>query len=391
MSGSIYPTPGIFWMSARATSSRIRVGALFPRNAGPRRSPGLSSRPFASTFVMAIVKTLLPKTRISLNRSRARNRESMLRCNPRPNETIVTITATPTITPIEVSVARNFASRRFRKDSFRRSVKDIAIRRLTGSRLTHFLTARNRRNYGVFRVDSDANRVNKRCNHISLSRILVSSVGHPDLPHNVILKLEIRSMKTPRHLLTRIFAAFALVFTVSAAAVAKKNSDNNAFSKIKISNFGQMDERFYRGARPKQKDFQALKDLGINTIIDLTDNTPEERGYAEAVGLKYVNIAIPDKKDPSDAQVAQFLKVVDDPATGKFYVHCAGGRHRTGVMGAIYRFKNYHWNFDQVYNEMLKFDFYTSNGHGGQKTYVENYARHMQSEIATPVATQGSK
>ena len=197
-------------------------------------------------------------------------------------------------------------------------------------------------------------------------------------------------MKTPRHLLTRLIAAFALVFTVSAAAVAKKNSDT-AFSNIKISNFGQMDERFYRGARPKQKDFQALKDLGINTIIDLTDNTPEERGYAEAVGLKYVNIAIPDKKDPSDAQVAQFLKIANDPGTGKFYVHCAGGRHRTGVMGAIYRFNKYHWNFDQVYNEMLKFDFYTSNGHGGQKKYVENYAAHIQSESTTPIATQGSK
>lgn len=198
-------------------------------------------------------------------------------------------------------------------------------------------------------------------------------------------------MKTPRHLLTRIIAAFALVFTVSAVAVAKKDSNNNAFSNIKISNFGQMDERFYRGARPKQKDFQALKDLGINTIIDLTDNTPEERGYAEAVGLKYVNLAITDKKDPSDAQVAEFLKIVNDPATGKFYVHCAGGRHRTGVMGAIYRFNIYHWSLDQVYNEMLKFDFYTSNGHGGQKKYVENYAAHMQSESATPIATQGSK
>lgn len=181
-----------------------------------------------------------------------------------------------------------------------------------------------------------------------------------------------------------------MVFTISAAAVAKKNSDT-AGLKINISNFGQMDQRFYRGARPKQKDFQALKDLGIKTIIDLTDNTPEERGYAEAVGLKYVNIAIPDKRDPSNAQVAQFLKVVNDPATGKFYVHCAGGRHRTGVMGAIYRFNNYHWSFDQVYNEMLKFDFYTSNGHGGQKKYVESYAAHMQSESPTPIATQGSK
>jgi protein tyrosine/serine phosphatase len=194
-------------------------------------------------------------------------------------------------------------------------------------------------------------------------------------------------MKNPRTIFAKISAVLAILLAVGTAAVAKKNSDS-AFANIKIGNFGQMDERFYRGSRPKEKDFQALKDLGITTIIDLTDNTPEERGYAEAVGLKYVNIAIPDKHDPSDAQVAEFLKIVNDPATGKFYVHCAGGRHRTGVMGAIYRFNNYHWNFDQVYNEMLKFDFYTSNGHGGQKTYVENYARRMQSESATPIATQ---
>ena len=197
-------------------------------------------------------------------------------------------------------------------------------------------------------------------------------------------------MKNPRTIFAHVSAVLAIVLAFGSAAVANKKSDT-AFSNIKISNFGQMDERFYRGARPKEKDFQALKDLGITTIIDLTDNTPEERGYAEAVGLKYVNIAIPDKKDPSDAQVAQFLKVVDDPATGKFYVHCAGGRHRTGVMGAIYRFNNYHWSLDQAYNEMLKFDFYTSNGHGGQKTYVENYARRMQSESATPIANQDRK
>ena len=197
-------------------------------------------------------------------------------------------------------------------------------------------------------------------------------------------------MKNPRNIFAKISATVAILLAIGTAAVAKKHSDG-AFSNIKISNFGQMDDNFYRGGRPKQKDFADLKALGIHTIIDLTDNTPEERGYVEAQGMRYVNIAIPDKHDPSAAQIAEFLKVVNDSETGKFYVHCAGGRHRTGVMGAIYRFNKYHWNFDQVYAEMLDFDFYTSNGHGGQKTYVENYARHMQSESVTPVATQGSK
>jgi len=197
-------------------------------------------------------------------------------------------------------------------------------------------------------------------------------------------------MKTPRQTLTKLTAAFIMLIAVATAAISKGHSDDS-FSNVKISNFGQMDERFYRGARPKERDFQALKDLGIQTVIDLTDNTPKEKGFVEALGMTYVNIAIPDKQDPTDAQIAQFLKVVSDPATGKFYVHCAGGRHRTGVMGAVYRFNNYRWNFDQVYAEMEKFDFYTSNGHGGQKRFVESYAQRVESDIATHAATQGSK
>jgi protein tyrosine/serine phosphatase len=183
----------------------------------------------------------------------------------------------------------------------------------------------------------------------------------------------------------KIAAIAGLVIAFAAASLGKTHSDP-AFSNIKISNFGKMDDRFYRGGRPKQRDFESLKALGIKTVIDLTDNTPEEKGYVEAQGMRYVNLAIPDKRDPSDAQIQQFLKLVDDPSTGKFYVHCAGGRHRTGVMGAVYRFNNYHWTFDQVYAEMLDFDFYTSNGHGGQKKYVENYWARIQSNAANTSA-----
>ena len=194
-------------------------------------------------------------------------------------------------------------------------------------------------------------------------------------------------MSNPRNIFAKVSATLAILLAIGTAAVAKKHSDA-AFSNIKISNFGQMDERFYRGGRPKEGDFQDLKALGIQTIIDLTDNTPQEKGFVEAAGMHYVNIPIEDKHDPSDAEIAQFLKLVNDPTTGKFYVHCAGGRHRTGVMGAIYRFNNYHWNFDQAYNEMLKFDFYTSNGHGGQKTFVENYAKNFPSSVSAAVVPQ---
>ena len=185
----------------------------------------------------------------------------------------------------------------------------------------------------------------------------------------------------------------ALAFTLSITAIASARSDQqDKFSKIRIKNFGQMDERFYRGAEPKGlEDIQALKDIGVNTVIDLQEK-PEatERGNVESLGMRYVNIPMVDKAYPKPEWVAEFLKTVDDPSTGKFYVHCAGGRHRTGAMGAVYRFEKYGWNYDQVYAEMKQFDFYTSWGHGDFKTFVQDYAKQMQARgvnATTTVAT----
>jgi protein tyrosine/serine phosphatase len=189
---------------------------------------------------------------------------------------------------------------------------------------------------------------------------------------------------------SRLRAVAASLFAVMLLAVAAsaKGSSNPSFPNVRIKNFGQMDERFYRGAEPKgREDFEALKGLGIRTVIDLQEKPePAERGEVESLGMRYVNIPMVDKAYPRPEWVAQFLKTVDDPATGKFFVHCAGGRHRTGSMGAVYRFEKYGWGYEQVYAEMKQFDFYTSWGHGEFKTFVEDYAQKMQARHAQPAA-----
>jgi protein tyrosine/serine phosphatase len=178
-----------------------------------------------------------------------------------------------------------------------------------------------------------------------------------------------------------LIAALAIIVSISSLSFAKSNKN---FPNVKISNFGQMDERFYRGGRPKGEDFQSLAALGIHTVIDLTDNSREkEQPAVEAAGMRYINIPIVDKSYPTAEQVNAFLKVANDPATGKFYVHCAGGRHRTGVMGAVYRFTHDNWNYDQVYAEMKQYDFYTSNGHGKQLDFVQDYWQQFQAKHAS--------
>jgi protein-tyrosine phosphatase len=199
-------------------------------------------------------------------------------------------------------------------------------------------------------------------------------------------------MKFGRTPLRSLAASLFAVMLLSVAAAAKGSEKNPSFSAVHIKNFGQMDERFYRGAEPKNlEDIQALKGLGINTVIDLqAEPNSSERGMVESVGMRYVNIPMVDKAYPKPEWVAAFLKTVDDPATGKFFVHCAGGRHRTGAMGAVYRFEKYGWNYDQVYAEMKQYDFYTSWGHGDFKTFVEDYAKQMQARGTQPGAATAS-
>lgn len=196
-------------------------------------------------------------------------------------------------------------------------------------------------------------------------------------------------MAKPRHSLTFVLVAVAAIF-VAASSSALAQSVNT--QTIKIKNFGQMDDRFFRGAQPKQDDYKGLAALGIHTIIDLTDDPKSyEKPSVEAAGMQYVNIPMSDTSYPESAKIDQFLKLVDDPSTGKFYVHCAGGRHRTGVMGAVYRFNHYNWNYDQVYAEMKNYDFYTRWGHGDMKKFVEDYAVSFaqKNSAAATAGTQG--
>lgn len=188
----------------------------------------------------------------------------------------------------------------------------------------------------------------------------------------------------------------SLVFLLTVATVSfAQMSPRKDFAGIKISNFGQMDERYYRGARPKEGkgQFAALKALGIETVIDLQAKPKAyEKLEAEAAGLRYINIPMDDGEYPKAGHIEEFLRLANDPATGVFYAHCAGGRHRTGVTGAAYRMTKYGWGLEQAYKEMKNFDFYSRWGHGEQKDFIIEYAAKLEAgkqlAAGTPLSSE---
>jgi protein tyrosine/serine phosphatase len=184
--------------------------------------------------------------------------------------------------------------------------------------------------------------------------------------------------------LTERLLAVALLVSL---AVQSAPAQSNGTSDIGIKNFGRVNENYYRGSQPGEAGFAELKRLGVKTVIDLRkDKLDESEGLARARGLGYYNIPLTTKRPATDEQTAAFLKLVNDPANWPVYVHCKGGRHRTGEMTAIYRITKDGWTAEEAYREMKRYDFEDSLFYPRSlKRYVfEFHKRHTADE-----ATQG--
>jgi tyrosine-protein phosphatase SIW14 len=148
-----------------------------------------------------------------------------------------------------------------------------------------------------------------------------------------------------------------------------------AVSNIRIGNFGQVNANYYRGAQPEDGDYAALAALGIRTVIGLQpdrDNANEAQ-LVEAAGMTFHRIPMETRVAPTLEQIAEFMTLVIDPAHQPVYVHCSGGKHRTGVMTAVYRMEYDGWTADQAYQEMKRYKFGSSTWHPEFKDFVYHY------------------
>lgn len=181
----------------------------------------------------------------------------------------------------------------------------------------------------------------------------------------------------------RLAQVVAVTFFLLGSGLNGIAKSGNRFG-VDIENFGQINQNYYRGAQPDQEGFTQLKALGIKTVIDLQeDGKPEEGGWVRNAGMQFFNIPLSSERPATDEQTAYFLKLVNDPDNWPVYVHCAGGRHRTGEMTAIYRITADGWTADQAYQEMKKYQWYSRWGHGPLKDYMfDFYGRYKSGLLA---------
>jgi len=185
-----------------------------------------------------------------------------------------------------------------------------------------------------------------------------------------------------------ILVALATLLSIAQAQDGIQKPDKTR--KTSIKNFGCINSNFFRGAQPNAEGYKELAALGVKTVIDLQmEGVSQEKQLVEDAGMKFVRIGMSDKESPSIDQAAEFMKIVSDSANQPIFVHCKGGRHRTGAMTAVYRIEHDGWSADKAFEEMKQFDFNYGMGHGPLKDFVFSYYGHEDQRKAVATAVAG--
>jgi protein tyrosine/serine phosphatase len=177
--------------------------------------------------------------------------------------------------------------------------------------------------------------------------------------------------------------ALALLIAASPASPLAAKAEIAALStsnlaSIRIDNFGQVDAGYYRGGQPVGRDYRDLAALGVKTVIDLQKYGDEsEQLQVQQAGMTFYRIPMTTHDTPTSDQIEQFLLLVSSSASQPVYVHCAGGRHRTGVMTAVYRMEKDGWSAERAFAEMKRYKFGMDFLHPEFKQFV--YAYHPAS------------
>ncbi len=181
------------------------------------------------------------------------------------------------------------------------------------------------------------------------------------------------------HRFSKLFSnvhAAAIVVLLSLTIPAAAQTTGEKLSNIK--NFGRISETYYRGAQPEGRDYADLAALGIKAVVNLAsdDAEPNEKAMVESAGMNYYQIPMTTHEPPTAAQLLEFLKIVNDPASLPVYVHCVGGKHRTGVMTAVFRMTQ-GWTADQAFQEMKLYKFGADFLHSEFKSFVYDYFKQL--------------
>jgi protein tyrosine phosphatase (PTP) superfamily phosphohydrolase (DUF442 family) len=153
--------------------------------------------------------------------------------------------------------------------------------------------------------------------------------------------------------------ALSLMFVLAPTSLLAKNAlTAQVRQRVEgVTNFGKVTEHYFRGGELTTRGIENLAALGVRKIIDLRDDAePEIAETCKRLGITYLNLPMSQHETPDKATIDSVLQHLNDTRT-KTYVHCSGGKHRAGTIGALYRMKVQGWAPERAWNEQQSYGF----------------------------------
>ncbi len=146
----------------------------------------------------------------------------------------------------------------------------------------------------------------------------------------------------------KIFLFVALLLFAFTPINGQETSD--------IRNFLRVNKDFCTGGQPRLEHLEKLKAEGVKSILNLRQpsehRAAEEEAKAKELGLRYFNIPVV-FGNPQESQVAEFLKITDDPENRPMFIHCTAAI-RVGAFWMIRRVLRDGWKVDDAEEEAKK-------------------------------------
>ena len=153
-----------------------------------------------------------------------------------------------------------------------------------------------------------------------------------------------------------------------------------------IRNFLRVNKDFCTGGQPKLEHLEKLKADGVKSILNLRQpsehRAAEEEAKAKELGLRYFNIPVA-FGNPNEEQVAEFLKITDDPENRPIFIHCTAAI-RVGAFWMIRRVLRDGWKVDDAEEEAKKIGLRES-PHWNEfaRKYIETHRKASLASIPT--------
>ena len=166
----------------------------------------------------------------------------------------------------------------------------------------------------------------------------------------------------------------ALFFLTSVALAERPKNWAHPVAGTTVKNLNRVTPELYRSAQPDAAGMTELEKRGVKTVIDLrglNDDAKEARGTKlrlQQVKLNTWHI--------EDEDVIRALALLRRKENGPFLVHCHHGSDRTGIVCAMYRVVEQHWNREDAIVEL------TDGGYGFHSMWsnIPSYLRKVNIE-----------